>query len=173
MGKSGGLRNEGLRSRHSGPWPDWTSRLSACGRGGKVTAKPSARACAGGSIKRGESRRSRARIVPRGHVPRIDSPGTGPRTCAILLMSTSGSELPLARIVPCGHAPRIAWGATPVLNLAAPCFQSSAYTSQNSGTGSSCSAPTASRSGPPRSSRSGTPCPPLSGPWPRPSRSRS
>ena len=30
-----------------------------------------------------------------------------PRTCAILSMSTSGSELPLARFVPCGHAPRI------------------------------------------------------------------
>ena len=78
--------------------------------------KPAARACAGGSIKRGESRRSvagldkppfclrqrreghsetigagvrwrpdeherselpKARIVPRGHAPRIDSPGTG------------------------------------------------------------------------------------------------
>ena len=60
----------------------------------------------------------------------------------------------------------------PPLSLAAPCFRNSAYTSQNSGTGSSCSAPTASRSGPPRSSRSGTPCPPLSKPWPRPSRSR-
>ena len=73
-------------AKAAGPWPDWTSRLSACGRGGKVTAKPAARACAGGSIKRGESRRSRARIVPRGHAPRIvprghapriDSPGTG------------------------------------------------------------------------------------------------
>ena len=29
---------------------------------------------------------------------RIESPGTGPRTCAILSMSTSDSELPLARI---------------------------------------------------------------------------
>ena len=36
-----------------------------------------------------------------------------PRTCAILSMSTSGSELPLARIVPCGHAPRIDSGGTP------------------------------------------------------------
>ena len=35
---------------------------------------------------------------------RIESPGTGPRTCAILSMSTSGSELPKARI---------ARGATP------------------------------------------------------------
>ena len=94
---------------------------------------------------------------------RRELPGVQPpRTCASGSMSTSGSELPKARIVPHGH----------VLNLAAPCFQSSAYTFQNSGTGSSCSAPTASRSGPPRSSRSGTPCPPLSGPWPRPSRSR-
>lgn len=59
------------------PWPDWTSRLSACGRGGKVTAKPTARTCANGSHRRGESRRSRARTVPRGHAPRIDSPGTG------------------------------------------------------------------------------------------------
>ena len=29
-----------------------------------------------------------------------------PRTCAILSMSTSDSELPRARLVPCGHAPR-------------------------------------------------------------------
>ena len=36
-----------------------------------------------------------------------------PRTCAILSMSTSDSELPLARIVPCGHAPRIDSGGTP------------------------------------------------------------
>ena len=39
-----------------------------------------------------------ARIVPCGHAPRIENPGTGPRTCAILSMSTSDSELPLARI---------------------------------------------------------------------------
>ena len=36
---------------------------------------------------------------------RIDSPGTGPRTCAILLMSTSGSELPLARLESPGTGP--------------------------------------------------------------------
>ena len=111
------------------------------------------RTCASGSMSTSEA------SCHRRELPVVQPP----RTCAGLLMSTSGSELPKARIVPHGH----------VLNLAAPCFQSSAYTSQNSGTGSSCSAPTASRSGPPRSSRSGTPCPPLSGPWPRPSRSRS
>ena len=54
-----------------------------------------------------------ARFVPCGHAPRIENPGTGPRTCAILSMSTSDSELPLARIVPCGHAPRIDSGGTP------------------------------------------------------------
>ena len=73
-------------AKAAGPWPDWTSRLSAYRRGGMDKTKPAARACAGGSIKRGESRRSRARIVPRGHAPRIvprghapriDSPGTG------------------------------------------------------------------------------------------------
>ena len=35
------------------------------------------------------------------------------RTCASLLMSTSGSELPWARIVPRGHAPRMDSGGTP------------------------------------------------------------
>ena len=119
------------------------------------------RTCASGSMSTSEAschRRDLSRAATRRELPGVQPP----RTCAGLLMSTSGSELPKARIVPHGH----------VLNLAAPCFQSSACTSQNSGTGSSCSAPTASRSGPPRSSRSGTPCPPLSGPWPRPSRSR-
>ena len=119
------------------------------------------RTCAGSSMSTSEAschRRELSRAATRRELPGVQPP----RTCASGSMSTSGSELPKARIVPHGH----------VLNLAAPCFQSSAYTSQNSGTGSSCSAPTASRSGPPRSSRSGTPCPPLSGPWPRPSRSR-
>ena len=36
---------------------------------------------------------------------RIESPGTGPRTCAILSMSTSGSELPQARIESPGTGP--------------------------------------------------------------------
>ena len=36
---------------------------------------------------------------------RIETPGTGPRTCAILSMSTSGSELPLARIESPGTGP--------------------------------------------------------------------
>ena len=42
-------------AKAAGPWPDWTSRLSACGRGGKVTAKPSARACAGGLMSTSEA----------------------------------------------------------------------------------------------------------------------
>ena len=37
---------------------------------------------------------------------RIESPGTGPRTCANLLMSTSDSELPWARIESPGTGPR-------------------------------------------------------------------
>ena len=37
---------------------------------------------------------------------RIESPGTGPRTCASLLMSTSDSELPWARIESPGTGPR-------------------------------------------------------------------
>ena len=163
-------------------------RLVLRGHAPRIARGATPRTCASGSMSTSEAscpRRDLSRAATRRELPGVQPPRTCsnllmstseaschrrelpgvqlPRTCAGLLMSTSGSELPKARIVPHGH----------VLNLAAPCFQSSAYTFQNSGTGSSCSAPTASRSGPPRSSRSGTPCPPLSKPWPRPSRSRS
>ena len=154
-------------------------RLVLRGHAPRIARGATPRTCASGSMSTSEASCHR-RELPGVQPPRTCASGSmstseaschrrelpvvqPPRTCAGLLMSTSGSELPKARIVPHGH----------VLNLAAPCFQSSACTSQNSGTGSSCSAPTASRSGPPRSSRSGTPCPPLSGPWPRPSRSHS
>ena len=60
-------------------------------------------ACTGAAF----SRRPLARIVPRGHAPRIENPGTGPRTCAILSMSAGHSPPPWARLVPYGHAPRI------------------------------------------------------------------
>ena len=163
-------------------------RLVLRGHAPRIARGATPRTCASGSMSTSEAschRRDLSRAATHRELPGVQPPRTcaglsmstseaschrrelpgvqPPRTCASGSMSTSGSELPKARIVPHGH----------VLNLAAPCFQSSAYTSQNSGTGSSCSAPTASRSGPPRSSRSGTPCPPLSGPWPRPSRSRS
>ena len=55
-------------AKAAGPWPDWTSRLSACGRGGKVTAKPSARACAGGLMSTSEAscpRRESSRAATR------------------------------------------------------------------------------------------------------------
>lgn len=58
------------------------------------------------SMSAGHSPPPWARFVPCSHAPRIESPGTRPRTCAILSMSTSDSELPRARLVPCGHAPQ-------------------------------------------------------------------
>src|SRR5699024_4956989 len=47
-------------------------------------------ACTGAAF----SRRPLARIVPRGHAPRIENPGTGPRTCANGSMSTSEASCP-------------------------------------------------------------------------------
>ena len=46
-------------------------------------------ACTGAAF----SRRPLARIVPRGHAPRIENPGTGPRTSASGSMSTSEASV--------------------------------------------------------------------------------
>ena len=58
-------------------------------------------ACTGAAF----SRRPLARIVPRGHAPRIENPGTGPRTCANGLMSTSEASIsPVGSVGP-GRSP--------------------------------------------------------------------
>ena len=69
-------------AKAAGPWPDWTSRLSACGRGGKVTAKPAARACAGGLMSTSEAscpRRESSRAATRRELSRRGHPVGGRR----------------------------------------------------------------------------------------------
>ena len=38
-------QGRGSHPRHAGPWPDWTRRLFAYRKGGKVSVKPPARTC--------------------------------------------------------------------------------------------------------------------------------
>ena len=70
------------------------------------------RTCAGLSMSTSGSELPQARLVPRGHAPRI-ARGATPADVRWPLDEHERSELPKARLVPRGHAPRIARGCNP------------------------------------------------------------